>query len=671
MLQHTPTLYTHAERDVDSDEDDGWGDAVVGLESAAPFSALSTAASIGSPPPLGGISGNTPGVGPAASRIRLGRSRNSYSAASVGPSNVSFAALPTPGGGGGGGVGGVGVTPGVGPSPGNGIPAGSTPGRPANANTPRYSDLYSQFVQRYRSGANSHDVDPRSDPDSHFYQRGGGGILADQDSDDDDGPLSHSHLGLGHGHGHGLGLTHGKGMDGLEQRMAGLGLGGAASHTAGAGDVQPEPATVEQRERLEWQTMLASVLGGDVLKGEKTRIAGALASSAEEKNNMHVNVWLGLRSRLHGRAEAEERKRIEERRVRIVDDAIKGVLMFRIPDSSTSTSAPDDPDAPTALNGDGTQPTSVQAQPDLTAALSQVHAVLAKLDAAQALYPNLKAFYIDKPAALGEAFQARCDTLYTWSTVLSSLRKQIALLRKWTGSETLDVTEPNTDPEAPLGGGSGFRNLPTHHEREDDGNENGTKDVADGTTFVDRVLKEDSSQRTFEKGFLTTVHALIGTARDAQVNLAPWFSTMNLPTFEAELVPLISFPTRLVQAILRVRLDYAAKLRDPEVLIIDQIAEDLRVNIGLACTLKRQYEAFLAPDPGGNWNLPNCIADDYDGVVRDALTFFFELVHLKLKSGTKSIYFKETDILEGHWPTFNDVSLSTSGGSCLVAERLW
>jgi mitogen-activated protein kinase kinase kinase len=146
---------------------------------------------------------------------------------------------------------------------------------------------------------------------------------------------------------------------------------------------------------------------------------------------------------------------------------------------------------------------------------------------------------------------------------------------------------------------------------------------------------------------------------------------MNLPTFEAELVPLISFPTRLVQAILRVRLDYVNKLTDPEPLIIEQIADDLRVNIGLACTLKRQYEAFLAPDPGGNWNLPNCIATDYDSVVLEALSFFFKLIHWKLKAGTRSIYFKETDILEGQWATFNDVSLSVVGGSRLVAEQLW
>jgi mitogen-activated protein kinase kinase kinase len=556
MLRHQPTLYTHAERE-DSDDDvvddDGWDGPASVPEHGAAFG----------------------GATPSMSRMRL-HSRNSYSA---------------------------------------GSPAASTPGPSVHTRgrtVPQYSDLYSQFVQRYRSGS-THD-DPRLDTDSQFYQRAlgaggaGGGALPDADSEDEDLPPAV------------------KGGDVVE-RLSGLRLDDAVEVTL------PEPATLEQRERLEWQTMLASVLGGDVLKGEKTRIAGALESSAEEKNNLHVNLWLGLRARVHGRTEAEERKRIEERRVRTVDAALADIAAFRVADGADSSRA-----------------------------LAEVRAVLARLDAAQALYPHLKALGADKPAALEGVFQARCDTLHTWSTVLTSLRKQIALLRKWTGSETLDVTQPNTDPEAPLG---------QHPARERTAPDRAHGDLPDGTTFVDRVLKEDSSQRTFEKGFLTTVHALIGTARDAQVNLAPWFAAMNLPTFEAELVPLISFPTRLVQAILRVRLDYVRKLKDPGPLIIEQIADDLRVNIGLACTLKRQYEAFLAPDPGGNWNLPNSIDADYDTVVLDALSFFFKLIHWKLKAGTKSIYFKETDILEGQWATFNDVSLSTVGGSRLVAEQLW
>ncbi|TDL28867.1 hypothetical protein BD410DRAFT_760578 [Rickenella mellea] len=357
--------------------------------------------------------------------------------------------------------------------------------------------------------------------------------------------------------------------------------------------------------------MLASVLDGDVLKSEKSRIQFALESSSDEANNRHVDVWIGIRAKLRRRKEDEERKRLDERRRRMVDPVIHEIMTFHV------------------VNGPGSP-----------SALQQVNAVLGRLDSVRSLYPNLKAFALDKPAISSTEFQARRDTLNSWSTVLSTLRQQINTLRKWTGSEALD---------------------PGRH---------GLHEHLDGSTFVERVLKEDSLQRTFEKGFLTTVHALIASARDTQVNLAALFKELNLPTFEEELVQLISFPTRLVQACLRVRLEYANKVRDPDILIIDQMLEDFRLTIGLACTLKRQYEAFRFPDPGGNWNPPSCISDDYDATLLEALNFFFKLIHWKLKSASKDIYFKETDVLEAQWATFNDVSLTVPGGAPLVAEQL-
>ncbi|KAG1754991.1 uncharacterized protein EDB91DRAFT_264782 [Suillus paluster] len=465
----------------------------------------------------------------------------------------------------------------------------------------KYSDIYSQFVKRYRSEPGLDD-DPRNDPDSNYFQRGLGQLVDAGDSDDED---------LGR-----ASLMGGDGVDRLKALML--------------ESEQIQPATVQDRQRLEWQTMLASVLDGDVLKSEKTRIAVALESSSEEQNNIHLSIWLGLRAKFSGRSEGEERKHLEERRLRMADPVIDEINHFKLGDDER----------------------------DPIAALKHVNAVLLRLDAAHSLYPTLKAFYADNVAASEASFQARCDTLNTWSTVLMSLRRHIALLQRWTGSETLDVTKPNTSADIPIA------NLYSRN------NANGPTDVSDGTTFVERVLKEDSIQKTFEKGFLTTVHAFIGAARDAQVNLSSLFQEMNLPTFENELVPLISFPTKLAQACLRLRLDYVQKLKDPEVLIIDQVTEDVKISVGLACTLKRQYEAFLAPDPGGKWNLPQCISDDYDSTILESLSIFFRLIHWKLKSGVKGIYFKETDFIESQWATFNDVSMTVAGGSQLVAEQV-
>ena len=184
-------------------------------------------------------------------------------------------------------------------------------------------------------------------------------------------------------------------------------------------------------------------------------------------------------------------------------------------------------------------------------------------------------------------------------------------------------------------------------------------------------MKEDNIQRTFEKGALVTVHKLIATARDTQVNLAELFSDMNLPTFEEELVQLIGFPTRMAKACLIVRLESAKRLTAPDVLTIDQMLDDFRLTIGLACTLKRQYREFMLPDPGGHWDLPSSIPEDYDSVLLDALNHFFKLIHWKLNAGSKDMFFRDTDVLSAFSATFNDVSLSVSGGASVVAEQLW
>lgn len=554
MRRHTPTLYPHPEQDAISNIDDDDDDDDI-------HSIWDTAEQLPYPTP--------PQIPSSSSSNRTPHSTKSRSSSTIYPK-----AHP---------------------------PSGS-----------KYTDIYSQFVRRYRSterGGNNESDDPRSDPDSHYFQRGLGQLIdAGDNSDEED-----------------IGRISNSSGDGPIDRVSSLIL-----------ETEPmQPASQQERERLEWQSMLASVLSGDVLKSEKTRIAVALDSLGDEQNNFHQSIWLGVRAKFHGRSVEEERMKLEERRVRTVDAVIGEIMNFR------------------AIRNEEDNGKDMT-----TSALQQVTAVLQRLEVVQSLYPNLKAFYLDKPIAAEGPFQARCDTLNTWSTVLVSLKHHFDLLRRWTGSDTLDVNQPNTSHEVPI----------ATHGASKSGSRN-TSELADGTSFVERLLKEESMQRTFEKGFLVTVHSFLGSVRDAQVNLSPLFREMNLPTFENQLVPLISFPTKLAQAGLRLRLDYVQKLKDPDMLIIDQMTEDLKLSIGLACTLKRQYEAFLAPDPGGNWNLPQCISEDYDLTILEALTNLFKLIHWKLKSGAKGVYFKETDVLEAQWATFNDVSL-TAGGSSLVAEQL-
>ncbi|KAH9081832.1 kinase [Lactarius deliciosus] len=428
----------------------------------------------------------------------------------------------------------------------------------------RYHDIFTQFLMRYGSGSGSED--PRNDPDSQYFQfqRGPNQPVDTGDSDEED-------------FGRTLLDSSGDVRDIFSSLLESDSI---------------EPETLEDRERLEWQTMLASVLDGDVLKSEKTRIAVALATSGEEQDKYNHNLWLGIRAKIMGMDEEDERKRIEDLRLRTVDPLINEVLTFRARDLESG----DDPGA---------------------IALQQVDEVLRHLDIVHTLYPTHKALHLDKPVVAEPDFQAHRDALITWSTIFTSLRRQINVLRKWTGSETLDVTAPVTNAESPLG---------ARYTLGDNG------PVADGSTFPGK----SNEGRTLKSTWLILLRQ------------------MNLPSFERELVPLISFPTQLALASLRVRLDYAQKLKEPAIIIIDQMIDDLKLNIGIAC----------------NWNLPPCISDNYDSVVLEALSFFFKLIHWKLKSGAKDIYFKETDLIESQWPTFNDVALTVPGGASVVAEQL-
>lgn len=472
---------------------------------------------------------------------------------------------------------------------------------PGSAQGSKYS--YSHFIKRYHSLPGESEEDGRDDTDGNYLSRRTGRFTDVQDSEDEERP------GSSHG---------GEGRD----RYTSLLLDS---------DVY-EPITLGERERLEWQSMLASVLDGEVLKSEKTRIQNVLESSSEEANSRYFRIWIGLRARLRGRKEEEEKRRLEERRRHIVDPIVQETMAFRVEDGPCSPNT-----------------------------LQQVNTVLRRLDIVQSLYPSLKAFHADRPLVAEAEFQTRRDVLNSWSTVLTSLRQQIDLLRKWTGSDSLDVSQPNTNPEKPIG----IRENDTIPQV-------GSGEHLDGSTFVERLLKQDSIERVFgKKGILAKVNALVNTARGTQIDFAGLFQQLNLPRFEEEVVQLVEFPTKLIRACLRMRLDYAVKVKDPEVLIIDQLLNDFQLTIDLACKVKRQYEEFYQPDPNGNWTLPTCISDDFDSVVLEAVMFFFKLLNWKLKSAARDIYFRETDVLEAHWATFNDVGLTINGGTSVIAEQIW
>ncbi|EJU00914.1 hypothetical protein DACRYDRAFT_67673 [Dacryopinax primogenitus] len=379
--------------------------------------------------------------------------------------------------------------------------------------------------------------------------------------------------------------------------------------------------------------MLASVLEGDVLRMEKTRIASTSDEGRDEAKRRTLDIWLGLRARLRGRTEDEERKRLEERRMRTVQPAIDEILTYRV---STA--------------------------PGMPSAFDQTVALLDRLDMAQSLYPDLKSMHGEYPASDHSDFLHRVDALNAYVRMVVSLRWRIQGIQKWTGSETMDVWQRHTSQEQPVRR-SFSPNGPAGHMLGPGG------ELQDESSFVERVLKEDSLQKTLERATLVTSHWVVDNARETILSYGLLYRTIGLPGVEPELVSLIAFPTKLMEATLRVRLDSGKKVNEPSILVVDQMLDDFALSIALACTIKQEYEEFLRQDEAGLWVLPSCISEAYDEVLLEALRFLFKLIHWKLKTASR-IYFKEVDVLEAQWPLFTAVSLVTEGGSLLVAEHV-
>ena len=324
-----------------------------------------------------------------------------------------------------------------------GVPNSSVNGnaaRPPDA-PKRAAAVFSTFRRKYRPDP-SEGAD-RQDPDANYFQRGLGQLNDPGDSDDD-----------------------------LLQKPS------TPNGLIPGSDMAPpdiESLSQAERERVEWQIMLASVLDGEVFRSEKTRIVRAL-ETVEARSNTRQDIWLGIRAWLRGRSYAEEQARLEDRRNRVVAAMHEEIMSFRV---------------------------HVQVDPEFGKpaypAEDQVKDVLERWDVACSLYTSFKAMQDDKPETASPEFMDRLDSLISWSKLQISVQQQINALQKWTGSAGLDVTQPSEPVEISVVG---------------EGREN--TELTDSTTFLERVLKEDSLQRTFEKDALVSIHDLIESARRVQ-----------------------------------------------------------------------------------------------------------------------------------------------------------
>lgn len=384
----------------------------------------------------------------------------------------------------------------------------------------------------------------------------------------------------------------------------------------------PPVAATDHRERLEWRSMLSSVLSGDILRGESSRIGLDKPGDVVFKKRIGQSLWWQIRARMRGRSEIEEKRRVDERRGRVVDAVLEEFEGFAVSSGDT---------------------------------LEQVAHMLQKLSLIEALYPTQAAFRAAKPLYDSSPMQTRIHALTAWYTIVTSLQAQLAVLQRWTGTDDLDILRPNTTKEEAL----------TYHPLD-------TKAplAKDDSTFLERISKEENIKKTFEKRVFSDLISLIHAAKATVIAYQPVFDEMNLPDFRTATVRLITFPGRLVMESLKSRLEKSVNLNDGTTLTaIVEALDGFRLTLSLAVLIKRQYEEIISPVAG--WEIPDCLPSEYDQTLLDGIRRFFHVLHLRLKDGDRAIYFRETEILEDEWEFLGEVAEAVYGGDLVVAEQFW
>ena len=384
----------------------------------------------------------------------------------------------------------------------------------------------------------------------------------------------------------------------------------------GNDDLQPsleELKIPENRERLEWHSMLASVLTGDVVKQEKKRLIGGAQQPGE--NSLKTEIWIGIRAKVCGRTLAAQRRLIDDGRLRL-DADIESVVNFEIKGEKEAGK-------PSA---------------------EQVQDVVKTIERCESLYPTRMALEAAKPRTKSQPYQSSCDAVFAWHTTTELINTELAILRSWVGNDELDFGRTKADSPDRLG-------------------------LSDSSSFLDRILKEDGLKSLQgDHSMLNGVSDVIRKAKNTLIENAEAFAIRHLPPYIEELLTLINFPSRLIGEVIRIRLLYARNMKDPSQqssIMAEQMILQFQILLKLAVEIKQEYVFISQPQSG--WDLPPCLDDNFDVTVVEALKFYFKMLNWKL-SGNKNT-FKEAEMLEQEWEFSNEIGRHLDGGDVEVAEQ--
>ncbi|KAJ2830765.1 Suppressor of Sensor Kinase (SLN1), partial [Coemansia furcata] len=461
------------------------------------------------------------------------------------------------------------------------------------------------------------------------------------------------------------------------------------SHSSNGGNgLEPQSKldSNEYHERAEWQQMLTAALTGQVVDSEKKRLNSQADSSlfnltdseyaehlsdllqsrdfSQQFRNIHTELWLECRAVIRGRTPLQEKQTLESLRALHTDTTLRAVMDFSADRVVTTAAASN-----FATNSDGDASTAEFS----TQCLIQLQRLLRRVDIVEGLYPTLRALAEAKPIYASQPFQDKLAAIISWTNISVRLGLLHKMIQRWTGSRELSLhstaslglyastTAGITKGAGSSGGEQGTTADTTHSVRSlhSKGYQH--------TPFVERLLKESGMRMIFEQNILTELEKVVQSARRDLIENSVLLAEMGLPVINGHMQELLRFPPRLLQTCLLIRLQSAENLNNPTMVQVDQLLDDIRDSLSVACRVKRSFNSLTGPT--NSWDPGVRLDPEYDRTLRSCLQTYFRLLHRKLNISSAVVGTKVFEILENQWPFLLEVVRDIEGGQHELALR--
>lgn len=398
-----------------------------------------------------------------------------------------------------------------------------------------------------------------------------------------------------------------------------------------------DPAVIE---RLEWQAMLLSVLTGDVVRSEKTRIIDTSHMSDGLQQFIGANykeeLWFGIRSKLFDRSLDDQKKTTLYRRNR-VDKLLEEIINYEILYETDSPSPRD-----------------------------QVVDILNRYEKACELWKTLEDMRHDKPLCSSSIFQDKVDALTAWLSITDAIERESNSFKAWIGNDELDVTRGSSEiSESKSDSGSNSKDQMKKIFEEDN------------KSLAERIVKEKNVHMIFRKRIFLPLAPWMVKSKKTYMRLGNIFETLKLPDYVQDLIDLCLIPMRLIKKIITIRMKYAMRLQNPTLMMIDQMIDDFKSYIAIALEIKGGIIEYCKSDYEKTWYIQDLFEkdfEDFDDAVLQCTRYFLVLLNKKLNDSSRSPHLfrtnKEPEELEEAWNFLKNLGEYIDGGGLVVAENI-